>query len=127
MGLNKKVYAIAAISLVWVILGLALPLWFPKNPTQTPDVTSQNVAHIVSKEEAIDIALPYINQYASEYNRKIVNVSASLLNLRNGDIWDVFAHYDRQGVEGEQYWIIGYEVYVALDGTVTMTQAYGVM
>jgi hypothetical protein len=92
----------------------------PPNSTQNPSI---------SNDEAISIATPYINQYATEYNRTVTNVTATFrTGWGKGPVWDVFGGYDRTNITGWQYWIIGYEVVVYVDnGQIAYQQAYGIM
>lgn len=109
-----------AIILIIVIALLVVAWFYLSNSTQNP---------LISNNEAISIATPYINQYATEYNRTVTNVTATFhTDWGTRPVWDVFGGYDRTNITGGQYWIIGYEVVVYADnGQIDYKQAYGVM
>jgi hypothetical protein len=77
----------------------------------------------VSAEQAIQMATPYVNQYASENNRTVLGMEAVLAMIqteRGSDgyayypIWSVEAHFGERPPPGN-YWIEGYNVSIWAD------------
>jgi hypothetical protein len=97
------------------------------SPSPTPFISQQK--SLLTKEQAIDIAMPYINQYAKENNRTVTVVDTVFYELNGvGPVWDVFGAYQRTDDTGAQHWIIGYKVTVFADsGQIYQQQARGVM
>lgn len=93
----------------------------------------------ISKNEAINIAMPYINQYVDENNRTVItSINATFskstfwsgTSWSNRPTWDIFAGFDRSvySVNDNQYWIVGYEVVIWADnGKIDFQQSLGVM
>jgi len=75
----------------------------PENSSQllsspTPTLISQkNSSILMPKEEAIILAIPYINQYATENNRTISDVKAYFFNVSDWDKpgWAVYGCFTR--------------------------------
>ena len=98
-------------------------------PSPSPTPTTSQQKSLIAKEQAVNVAMPYINQYAKENNRTVTVVDAVFYELRGiGPVWDVFGAYERTDVTGAQYWIIGYKVTVSADsGQIYQQQAQGAM
>jgi hypothetical protein len=93
------------------------------SPTSTPQITQKK--SLITEEQAINVAMPSINQYAKENNRTIAVVDATFYELNNvGPVWDVFGAYQRANVSNEKSWVIGYKVTVyAESGKIYEAQA----
>jgi hypothetical protein len=94
----------------------------------TANTNSENNS-LITEDDALRTAMPYINQYATENNRAITNVTATFhTDWGSRPVWDVFGRYDRTNITGSEYWIIGYEVVIRADnGEIDYQQAYGIM
>ena len=63
-------------------------------PSPSPTPTTPQEKSLITKEQAVNIAMPYINQYAKENNRTVTVVDAVFYELRGiGTVWDVFGAY----------------------------------
>jgi hypothetical protein len=94
---------------------------------------------LIPQEQAIEIAMPLINQYAADHNRTITTITASfspLCRIPNGSSlsdpfqgWLIEASYVRTGQEtGAEYYIFGYQVIVrAENGQVAFSNVEGYM
>jgi cytoskeletal protein RodZ len=108
--------------------------------TPSPTTTPQNNS-LITEEQAIQIAMPTIEQYANEHNRTITTVKATFYpNFKTGSwpsvslsvsfpAWLVEASYARAPEDsGEQYWIFGYQVIVQAEtGQIYSSNAAGIM
>ena len=114
----------------------------PILPAALPSPTNSSQNSLITKEEAVNIAMPYIDQYATENNRTIANVTAIFFksfNSGNRSGWNVNAEFvqvcgpvdiwtNTSAPNDPQYWIIGYQVSVYADGGEIADQGvYGIM
>jgi cytoskeletal protein RodZ len=108
--------------------------------TPSPTPTPQNNS-LITEEQAKQIAMPLIQQYANEHNRTITTVNATFYsNFKANSFppsqqsvtfpgWLINAGYVRAPQDsGEQYWILGYQVIVRADtGQVYSSNVAGIM
>jgi hypothetical protein len=112
------------------------------SPTATPMPTSTST----TKEQAITIAMPIIQQYANEHDRTIKSINATL-GYCTEDCWIVQAHFEWSGIpssipiydengtitgykfpDNADLWIFGYDVAVGIrNGTIHDIGVQGVM
>jgi hypothetical protein len=90
------------------------------NETTEPITESQNNTTLLTKEEAMQIATPALEQYAKEHNRTITGIYASF--NATAPAWHVNANFARiefdltaSSEDAKQYWIAGYLAYVKAD------------
>lgn len=90
------------------------------NETAEPITESQNNTALLTKEEAMQIATPALEQYAKEHNRTITGIYASF--NATAPAWHVSASFARieldltdSSEDAHQYWILGYQAYVKAD------------
>lgn len=89
----------------------------------------------VSEEQAINIAMPFINKYAQENNRTVQTVTASFAYIRDlgGSRGDSYLIYPQWSIEAaleglDINWIFGYSVLIWADnGQVHSKSAQGIM
>ena len=107
--------------------------------TNTPAPSTQNSSEL-TEDQALSIAMPYINQYATENNRTITTVSKTFVeNSDYGPAWFIeamFEKVDNGYISGNitnsnevdpRHWIIGYEIVVLNNGQVVNCQVVGII
>jgi hypothetical protein len=86
-----------------------------------------------TQEQAIALAMPYINQYAADNNRTVANVTverAASYEDTHKPCWCVVASFNRINLDPptEQNWIVGYDVVVMVyTGDIVLKQPAGIM
>lgn len=107
---KKWIYAFTAIILVLCIGFTVFFVFF--NPEATIQESIAVKGPVLTDEQAIKIAMPSIEQYASENNRTIKSVNATFYNSTStkGAAWEVFARFDLVREPAAQHWINGYTV-----------------
>jgi hypothetical protein len=80
--------------------------------TQTDVATNCSVS---AADQAVKIAMPSIEQYASKNNRTIKTVTAKFYNFSGEADWEVVALFDLVRGIGLQDWIDGYTVMIRAD------------
>ena len=101
-----------------IILAVVLPLagfGFLINSHTLKDAVTD--APVSAADQAIKIATPSIDQYATENNRTIKTVNTKFYNATStkGDAWEVVAIFDLVSGTGAQDWIDGYTVSIWAD------------
>ena len=107
-------------------------------PTPTPNLDLNKTNSLLTQDQALSIAMPIIQQYAEENNRKIDSVNATLTN----GFWKVSANFQWAGppslvpvndengtvTNNPQLWIFGYVIDIKPEsGEIFYSQAQGVM
>ena len=138
----------------------AIPSQASDNNTNNLRVNSQNGSEsepnpqnssLITKEAAISIAMPYINQYAAENNRTVSKISARFVDTpfwegaswSNRSRWDIFGAFVKLSGRNippfgsdvtpdpnpnPQIWIDGYQVVIWADnGRIDYQQAFAVL
>ncbi len=123
-GLVASVLVIALAATLLVFLNSST------QPKQTNKLLSSTQSGPISEDNAVALAMPYINQYATENGRTITNVTATLyenFNRSSRPGWEIYASFDRNSTDDLQRWTIGYQVVVMADtGEIALKQEYGI-
>ena len=135
---NKKVIGIF-ITLSLVVAILSIYIIYANNENLSIK-SKDNALH--SKEEAVNEAMPIINEYTTRNNRTISNITASYndkFNGQNQPCWTIQARFESIDLnnksltenatqtEDYQHWIIGYQVVLEMNtGKVLVSQEMGV-
>jgi hypothetical protein len=136
---NKKVIGIF-ITLSLVVAILSIYILYANNEILS-NKSKDNALH--SKEEAVNKAMPLINEYAIRNNRAIANITASYndkFNGQNQPCWTIQARFESIDLNNKpltenatptdnnyQHWIIGYQVVLEVNtGKVLVSQEMGV-
>ena len=129
---RRKLFSIFIVIFAEIIV-IALSIFLLFNPpvyyTHQPDTLPEGC---ISSNQAYSIAIPYIREYAQEYNRIVLGIGLSFSNSardwsgKRGDpslsypMWEVFAGFDKDyrnphSFDGYPYGVFGYYVYIWAD------------
>ena len=91
-----------------------------------------NVNSLITENEALRIAMPFIEQNAIESNRIVADVNATFyakLNHQPRPAWHIQARYVTvKDLSSSQHWIIGYSILVWADtGEIQSANENGIM
>lgn len=123
---KKRIFVFSAVVLTACI---ALTVFFTFfNFSGNLQESNMTISSVLTDDQAIEIALPNINQYAGENNRAIKTVNATFYNstVTKGATWEVVALFNLVRGTGVQDWIDGYTVSIwAENGTVYYAEERG--
>jgi predicted PurR-regulated permease PerM len=123
---KKRIFVFSAVVLTACI---ALTVFFTFfNVSDNLQESNMTISSVLTDDQAIEIALPNINQYTGENNRTIKTVNATFYNstVTKGATWEVVALFDLVRGTGVQDWIDGYTVSIwAENGTVYYAEERG--